>query len=33
MVTVRKGERVGEFRQQDLIDELNKRRNGEDCNI
>ena len=33
MVTVRKGEKVGEFRQQDLIDELNKKRNGEDCNI
>ncbi len=33
MVTVRKGERVGEFKQQDLIDELNKKRNGEDCNI
>ncbi len=33
MVTVRKGEKVGEFRQQELIDELNKKRNGEDCNI
>ncbi len=33
MVTVKKGDRVGEFRQQDLIDELNKKRNGEDCNI
>ncbi len=33
MVTVRKGDRVGEFKQQDLIDELNRRRSGEDCDI